>query len=94
MSEWDKIAERFPTALSILFERFVLVWDNYTEHDEEWIELLEAARARYESGRTQHSEDGSTWAEWTRDEFEANIQEELIDAVIYMAKLLDANETS
>ena len=85
MSEWDRIEARIPEALDWLFSTFILTWNNMMDIDDEWPLLLADAKARYEKGRAQHAESDSTWADWTDDQFVANIREELLDAVIYTA---------
>lgn len=85
MREWDQIETRLPTALDWLFSEFIIKWNSYIEHDDEWEALISDARERYERGRAQHADADSTWDEWSDEDFEQNIREELLDACIYAA---------
>ena len=89
MSEWDMIEARIPEALDWLFSTFVLAWNNQMDVDEEWDKLVADAKARYEKGRAQHAESESTWEGWSEKQFGDNIREELLDAIIYCAMMLE-----
>jgi len=51
----------------------------------EWGAFIADCKARYEKGREQHAGTSSTWEDWSRGQFSRNIDEEIIDAVIYAA---------
>jgi hypothetical protein len=79
MSEWDDIEACWAQAHNFILDHFAFMRPDV---------YLEKARERYQRGAVEHGESGSTWESWTTEDFARNIDEELLDALIYTAKLV------
>ena len=87
MSEWDRIQRHLADSIENMFEEIVLPHNDQMNADADgaWSSFISECRTRYLAGRAQHAGSGTTWDEWSDEDFEKNIREELIDYVIYSA---------
>lgn len=98
MSEWDQIEARWIPAIEDVFEEFLSLYSHYafgepTDSHNTYV-FIDVARKRYEQGREQHRNTESTWEAWSDDDYERNILEELMDAIIYAAARRIAQENA
>ncbi|CAB4187313.1 hypothetical protein UFOVP1158_8 [uncultured Caudovirales phage] len=84
MSEWDDIEACWVRAHNLITDQFVFM---------DPIVYLEKARERYQRGAVEHADAGSTWESWTTEDFASNIDEEILDTLIYTAKLVHLKGT-
>lgn len=84
-AEWNKIEHQLANGLEDLYEELLILW-NSKMYNAGWDEFISECRERYEQGRKQHKDEGSTWEKWSDKDFADNIREEIIDAVIYCAQ--------
>jgi hypothetical protein len=84
MSEWDDIEACWIRGHNLILDHFAGM---------DPVAYLQSARERYERGAVEHADTGSTWESWTTEDFAANIDEEILDTLIYTAKLVHLKGT-
>jgi hypothetical protein len=85
MSEWKQIEHHLLSGVDELFMTIIHLGGSGDTESDAWSDFVDACKERYESGRAEHEASDSTWDGWSDEEFEKNIREELMDAVIYTA---------
>lgn len=88
-TEWDEISNNIGFAISDIATLVVLMDQTFNENDEYKKRIIDDLKERYERGREQHAEAGTTWGEWTPEDFVLNISEEIFDAIIYGAAFIN-----
>jgi len=88
-TEWDDISDNIGFAISDIATLIVLMDQTFNENDEYKQRVLEDLKTRYENGRKQHADAGTTWGEWSPEDFVLNISEEIFDAIIYGAAFIN-----
>lgn len=96
MSEWDEIADRFILGAEDVFDMLMAIYGHHmmgwTDVDPHIEAFVADAKERYERGKAEHADTGTTWEAWTDHDFAANIREEVMDAIIYAAARRIAQE--
>lgn len=88
MSDWESIEPHLGFAIGLLSNRVSALVQTILSEDEEAQRQSEAflnkARAKYQRGNAEHND---AWVDWNDERFVQECEDEILDAVIYLAMM-------
>ena len=93
-TEWDEIQQNIGSSINDITILLALMEQTFQQNEEYRDSLISDLKERYEKGRENHKQSGTTWEEWTPEDFVLNISEEILDAIIYGAAFINKHEST
>lgn len=83
--EWEQIEQNISFAMTDIASLIVIMEREFDDNEQYRAKLINDLKTRYEKGRAAHADAGTTWDNWSAEDFVLNISEEIADCIIYGA---------